>query len=343
MLLEEFDDQRFANELVLFRGGPLRQRFADIVPTTVIGKRHKADARFFVRLVRVLRARRPDLVHSWGQTPNLWAPAAVVLARVPHLVATDRALDPWKGWFRSGADALLGRLADAVVGNAQAVVEAAAARGVPRAKLRVIPNAVRIPSAIGAPGEKALILLPARLDPVKGHDLVVEALPEIVRSVPESRVVFAGPAVRDVEVVFARRLRERLAELGLTDRVEFMGGVTETSKLLAKASVMVLASRSEGSPNSLLEAMAAGTPIVATAVGGVPEVFEDQRTGLLVPPDDVPALAHAITLALTHSEAARERARRARADMESRYSPAALVASWASLYEDVISARSGRS
>jgi glycosyltransferase involved in cell wall biosynthesis len=125
----------------------------------------------------------------------------------------------------------------------------------------------------------------ANLIPYKGHDVVLDALARLAD--PPSLRLAGGGAERD-------RLATRAAELGLAGRVEFLGAVAGAEHLWAAAQFGVLASFQEGLPNAVLEAMASGVPVVATAVGGVPELVDDGVTGLVVPPGDPAALAGAI-------------------------------------------------
>lgn len=325
--------------LLIIRDGPLRPQFERSVPTVTVPKRGKIDPLFFVRLVRAVRANRPDAVQTWGTTANLWGSAAARLARVPRLVVTEGALDEWKGIAHRGADRVVYRWADALVCNSGRVAAFLRRYGASPQRTHVVANAIAragAPSpARPAPPAPPLIVYLGRLHPVKGADVLVEALPTVFAAVPEARCVIAGPAAAPAEQDLAKRLRRRVEELALTEQIEFPGNLDDPWPLLERASVLVLPSRSEGSPNVVLEAMAAGVPVVAAAVGGVPELIEPGRTGTLVPPDDPGALAAAIVDALVDSDAAAERAGRARVGVAARHSLSVVTEAWLRVYADI--------
>jgi len=188
--------------------------------------------------------------------------------------------------------------------------------GVSHERITVIPNGVDEDFWAAIPGEplplrKPIVLSVGRLHPVKGHDVLVSAFRAVVDRVPDARLVIVG------EGHLRGALADRVGELNLSDHVQLDGqrGAADVRGWMSRALVYVLPSRSEGLPLSLLEAMAAGVPVVASRVGGVPEVLSD-NTGLMVPPEDACALAEAIAGILTAPadfigmrEAARRRVR----------------------------------
>jgi len=161
-----------------------------------------------------------------------------------------------------------------------------------------------------------LLVSTSRLHEQKGHDLAVRALADLPG---EARLALAGAGKCEAGI------RERARELGVADRVRLLGHVDEIPDLLCAADAFVLASRFEGMPNSVLEAMAAGLPIVATAVGDVPRMLEDGVSGLLVPPEDGRALAGALARVLDDADLARALGRAARASAVERHPIDAMV------------------
>jgi len=133
----------------------------------------------------------------------------------------------------------------------------------------------------------------ARLEPEKGHPTLLEAWPEVLATVPDAHLLVVGEGSR------REALEAQAAELGLHDRVVFTGRRDDVPAVTSALDVAVLPSYREAQGLSILEAMALSRPVVASAVGGIPEMIEDGRTGLLVPPRDAPALAAAITRLLT--------------------------------------------
>lgn len=339
MLLESIDRDRYEPELILFIGGPLEGAFRKIAPTTVLHKAHKVDPVFFRGLVSSLKKAQPLIVHTWGPTPNLWGPFAARIAGVPHLVVSEGSVDLWKGRLRARIDRRVGQMADAVTGNAIAVVEAAGGRGVRRDRLRLMSNGVQAPPTLDPqPRQGALISLLGRINPYKGHDVLLRALPLILESVPNARVEFAGAAWLPEERAYENQLRTMVGELGLEAKVTFRGSYEDPGPILRASAVAVLPSYSEGLPNVLLEALAYGAPVVATSVAGIPEVIQDGVTGLLVPCADPAALARAVVSVLQNPRDAAARAAAGRRVVAERFSAERMAELWADLYDGVVGA-----
>lgn len=175
--------------------------------------------------------------------------------------------------------------------------------GVPEARLRVIPNAARLEAFTRTDPQarprllshfsrsfqpKQIILAAGRLSPEKGFDVLIEAASDLCRQNAAAGVVIFGEgAEREL-------LEKRIESLGLRERVVLPGFRTDLDSLISGSDVVALSSYTEGLPNILLEASAAGLPIAATAVGGCPEVVVPGETGLLVPPGEPASLAHAL-------------------------------------------------
>jgi glycosyltransferase involved in cell wall biosynthesis len=215
---------------------------------------------------------------------------------------------------------------DAVVAISEHVRRVAIARA-PWAtgRLVVVPNGVDAARFVPDTSPKAdafTFSLVGRLEPRKGVDLAIDAL----ASVPDARldVVGDGPA----RAGLARKARA----LGLGDRVRLHGYVTDTRPLLARAHAALCSSRSEGQGIALLEAMAAGLPVVGFATGGVPEIVQDGRTGLLCPAGDVAALAATMRRAVAARDQLATLGAAARARVRERFSVEAMCAGYAATY-----------
>jgi len=207
----------------------------------------------------------------------------------------------------------------------------------PRANIRVLMNSIRasqfeavIPDRPPVPENGGSLLFLGWIVKDKGVLDLAEALALVVSERPEITVEFGGD--RDVEM-----LRTRVASLGLTDRVRILGWVMDDQKLdtLRRAHVFVLPSYAEGLPMAMLEAMAAGLPLITTPVGGIPEVVRDGENGILIEPGDVEALAGSI-LALLGDEGLRERMATANVEVIRREHDARAVAAKLCLWYDEI-------
>jgi glycosyltransferase involved in cell wall biosynthesis len=217
--------------------------------------------------------------------------------------------------------------------------------GVPASQLVVIPNALDLAEFDEAarqpvadlPSDEPpafLFLCPARLHPQKGHEILLEAVGQLAASSPRPfRVLLAGegPLRADLEA----SVRDR----GLAAQVAFLGLRDDIPALLRQTDALVLASHYEGMPLAILEAMAARRPVVATRVGGVPEIVEPEKTGLLVPPGDASALAAAMAALMAAPEHARRMGATARLRVERDFEVRVVAQRTVDLFESCLAKR----
>jgi glycosyltransferase involved in cell wall biosynthesis len=253
------------------------------------------DVAGLFELMRLFRTERPDIVHLNSSKAGLLGCVAAFLTRVPVRIFT---VNGWVFSWYSGvasrlylwADRAIGLLATSVICVADQERELGlAARTCRFDRTVVIHNAVDVGAALRASrnGTRPVTLVSVgRLKAPKDFVTLVKALAQLEPGSFRGLVVGDGPDRALIET--------EIGGLGLSDLVELCGERDDVHELLALADVFVLSTRSEGLPLSILEAMAAGLPVVASAVGGVPELVVDGETGLLVPPDDVAALAAAL-------------------------------------------------
>ncbi|MDT4989526.1 MAG: hypothetical protein QOI74_3620 [Micromonosporaceae bacterium] len=295
--------------LLLFGGGGPREAQLRAAGVEVVdlgfGRRHgrraiAANLAVFGRTVGHLRRIRPDVVHAFLLHTYLVAAPAAWCARVPAMVAGRRSM----AYFKQGRPLLLAmerianRLTDLVVANAEAVaVEARTQERLPADKVAVVYNG--LPAGAFTPAEPAgrgeldtdlpVVLSVANLRRVKGHRYLVDAVARLRDRGTACTLVLVGEGPE------GPALRRQAERLGVD--VRFLGTRWATDRLLARADVAVSASLSEGLSNAVMEAMAAGRPVVATAVGGTPELLRGR--GVLVAPADAQALADGLSTVLT--------------------------------------------
>jgi len=209
----------------------------------------------------------------------------------------------------------------------------------PRARVEVVPNPVPEPAhltphAARSEAEAGRILFLGRLDPAKGVDELLQACAALADRHPRLRLVLGGNGKLDW-------VRRRADELGIAGRVETPGWLDGAARdaQLARAWLFCLPSHAEGMPMSVLEAMAAGAPVVATRVGGIPETLADGALGLLVPPHDVAALAGAIGRLLDDGQLHARLACAARGAVERHYSAGVVCGRLAALYAQLLDER----
>lgn len=299
-----------------------------------LDKRAGLDTSMIVKLQRLMRLWRPDIVHSHLYAAK-YAVAAAWLSRLPtpvvhtchsqalhELPAVDRAVQRLA--LRMSRIVIVGISQDV----SQSLRETYGLDAVP-----TILNGVeltRFGSATRTCSNSDLVYCEVgNFSPQKGHEYLIRAFAQVHEQLPDSTLLLAGDGP------LLEPMRELAQELQLGSSVVFLGSVTDVSALLAKSDVFVLPSIWEGLSLALVEAQASGLPAVVSAVGGIPEVVKDGLNGLLVPPATVDELAAAM-LALGRDRDLRRHMGQAARDSSRRFDIATTRAAYESLYRDVL-------
>ncbi|HZI43473.1 MAG TPA: glycosyltransferase [Gemmatimonadaceae bacterium] len=346
---ERLDRSRFDVSVVCLQDqGPLLARYRKQgipVLTLPVRRLHGFSAlRQGVRFCRYLVRQRVDIVHSHDVYNNIFATSWARLARTPVVIASRRWWDDVPRAALRIVNRHACRFADCVIANSRTVADLLVTEDrMDGERVAVISNFVDesaftpppagriMPLAdLGVPPESIVIGCVAGLRPVKDHQSLIAAIAALRPRWPSVRLVLVG----DGE---ARPSLERLTrQLGLADVVHFAGIRANEPNLHHLFDISVLCSVSEAFPNSIVEAMAAGKPVVATRVGGIVDAVADGRTGLLVAPRDPTALASAIEQLLIKPERRRDMgragARRARAQFHVNH----VLPSLESLYDRLL-------
>ncbi|MBI2359835.1 MAG: GT4 family glycosyltransferase PelF [Deltaproteobacteria bacterium] len=287
---------------------------APLVEHRISSLLHGATLREQLRFARYLKQHRIQIMHSYSFYPNFFAVPAARLAGVPVIIASIRDTGVYLTPMRRRAQRIVCRLAHRIVANSEAVKSWLISEGYDAGKIAVIRNGIdisrfvnarrdgRVHRELGIPSEAPLIGMICRLKPLKGIDYFLEAAAIVLHRFPDARFLIVGGDGDDR--AYRRELEGYARDLALEGRVFFMEFRLDVPEVLAELALSVLPSLSEGLPNSVLEAMAAGVPVVATRVGGNPEAVEDGVSGLLVPPQDSAALARAMCRILRDPELA---------------------------------------
>jgi len=305
----------------------------------------RIDIRALFRLWRILRKHRAQAVYAVGGRDALfWGPLAAWLARVPVTVCAIHSMRPGVLlWLNR----LLLRRADAVVAVAEAQREYLVAReGIVPGRAVVIHNGVElgdftaghggreVRSALGLEPEAPLVGIVAGLRKVKRHDLFLRAAALLAPDFPLARFLVVGDGPERGPL---GRLRH---QLGLDETVLFLGHRTDVPEIMSALEVFALTSESEAFPLSVLEAMAAATPVVAADVGAVAEAVLHGETGYLVKPHDPEAMARAIYRLLRHPERARRMGLAGRSRVQTLFPIEANVAKTQRLLEALLTRKS---
>lgn len=263
------------------------------------------------RLARDMRRDGIRIFHSYNFYGNVFGIPAARIAGVPVTIASIRDRGVYLTAAQKQVQKQFCRLADCVLVNADSIREWLLDEGYRPQTIAVIRNGIdlsrferkaggtRLRRELGVPAAAPLVVMLSRLNPQKGIEYFLEAAGEVSRRCPQARFLVVGDAFvgRNGQVLrdtaYLEQLKHHAMRLGLGGRVIFTGFRDDVPDLLSEAAVSVLPSLSEGLSNSLLESMAAGVPVVATRVGGNPEVVDDGMTGFLVPARDAGALAGA--------------------------------------------------
>jgi glycosyltransferase involved in cell wall biosynthesis len=291
--------------------------------------RNKTDIGSMAEIVRTVRQLRPDVLHAnldsqWSAQYGL---LAAVVTRTP-VVAVVHSVWPRPHWVQRVLIGRLARRVDVYVGVSGHTARATEALlGLAPGSVRVIYNGVPDPetSHTAHSDDGPVIGAVGRLSPEKGYHVLLRALCDV----PEGRLVFVGDGPQRSEL-------EALARgLGIASRVRFEGWVEPPWTARWTFDVLVLPSFNEGFGLVVVEAMLANVPVIATAVGAIPEIVDDGQTGLLVPPGDAYSLARAIMRVLGDASLRAELTRRARTSALERFTTAKMAAEFESLYAEL--------
>jgi len=299
------------------------------------------------RMAAYLRTGKFDVVHAHDLWSNMVAVLAGKLAGVPVIVTSQRDLSHGE-WYQSSRKKWLRkaqRASSAVLTNARMIREGLVAEeGLDAAKVRVIYNGVDLdrfhssPSTRarlfpGAERAKLVVLVGNMHTDVKGHPTLIAAARGVVARFPQARFVMVGDGEMRKDFESAAR------DAGLSSNFMFLGRRTDVADILSACDIAVLPSSAEGMPNAVLEYMAAGLPVIASAVGGNLEVVADGATGLLFPVGDAEALERALSRLLVDDVLALRLARSGRQLVEERFSFERLTREVGALYEELLQAK----
>ncbi|MEO5824822.1 MAG: glycosyltransferase [Gemmatimonadales bacterium] len=321
--------------ICLRRAGALEPAFirAGIDVDVLPHGEHGGAMTLALKLSRHLGQRRPEILHSHNNSPLLVGAATRRLVQIPcHVHTKHGASTPSSFPARVGMRWAARRVDGVAVVSSATHRDAVDVDGFPQHEITVLRNGVASPDRVEPRAEPTWsAICVGRLEPVKGHRHLIDAVPMIVARHPEFRLAIVGDGSE------RESLTARVHALGVDQSVDFLGMRDDVQDLMPRAAMFILPSVSEGVSLTLLEAMAAGLPIVATAVGGTPEVVSDRQSALLVPPADAPALANAVSALIDAPSLAVELAASARLRFDAEFSLDQMAAGYADIYRLALS------
>ena len=347
-LLKRLDRTRYDVRLAAIqRKGPLYDEIAPLYPDLLefpLNSLYNARALRQMRRLRTwLRTERIDVLHAhdfyagWLGTLAAQFTSVRVIACQRHLRLSDR-------WVHAFGRRVINRLAHRVVVNAEMIRAHVLETGTAKpTQLVVIRNGLSFQPdqvdraamratlcrELGLTGAVKLIGSVANLRPVKGHRYLLQAAAQVLRQIPDAHFVLIGAGE------LRAAIQMQAAELGIGQHLHLLGHRSDAAQLAQGFDLAVLASLHEGLPNTVLEAMAAGVPVVSTAVGGARELIVDNETGFLVPAADAAGLASKIIDVLANETKRARVAARGRAFVTEQFSMRRMVAATEQLYDEL--------
>jgi glycosyltransferase involved in cell wall biosynthesis len=341
-LVQRLDRSRFDVHVACFhREGSWLRRVEGCAPVTEFPIRGFARPQTLARaaaFARWCRARRIAVLQTCDLYANTFALPAAALANVRVRLGSRRELNPDKSAAQIALQRHAYRCAHGVVANSQAAAQQLRQEGVAADRIHVIPNGIEIVRYDARRGVRPVttIVTVANLRREKAHEVLLHAAARLAPRYRALRYLVVGDGPRREE------LTTLTTSLGLDAQVTFVGHREDVPAILAQADLFVLPSRSEAFPNGAMEAMAAGLPVIASRVGGLLDLIEDGRTGILVPPSEPADLAAAIEQLVIDPERAFALGSAARDELARHYSFERMVHAFEDLYHtQMVAAESG--
>lgn len=306
------------------------------------------DGRFLLRLARLLKEEQPNILHTH-------LPRADFAGMIGHLIYSnspwvcsvhDIYSKSWSGKWTLSLFNLIWRRADVLIAISHAVKDwLVQQRNIPAKQVTVIHYGIESGRFIQSGSDlrkiwdlngQLVIGSIGRLEPRKGHEYLIRAMPAILKHVPNASLIIAGHDPWG----YGQKLRTIINELGLNSKVRLVGFQSDIPSFLHALDVFAFASQSEGFGQVVIEAMAVGKPLVASGIPPLTEIVEDRKTGLLAERNNPQAFAHAISWLLMHPEEARQMGRRGQEQVCKHFSAEKMSAKTISLYNELIRAAS---
>lgn len=341
-LVENLDKNRYRSLVCLLSDGWLKHQLEKRkIETVVIPQPRSFDVLWVFRVYRLLKDRDIHLMHSHEFATNVYASFLSRITGIP-VVATAHGKNYYvEKWRRRMAYRFVARRSAMVAVSYDLKRFLAQRVAIPASSIRVVHNGIDLSryaiyegkhvvrTELGIRADQHVIGTVGNLFAVKGQIYLLRACQEVARAFPSFVLLVAGEGEQ------LSILEKEASDLGIADNVKFMGFRDDIPSLLQAVDVFVLPSLSEGLPLSILEALSLQKPVVATNVGGIPEIVEDGTTGYLVPPRNPEALAEKILLLLRHPEIAANVGQAGRKKVEKDFGLEKMVREYQSLYEEL--------
>jgi glycosyltransferase involved in cell wall biosynthesis len=345
-LLKHIDKKKYSVTLCcLHHGGPLKKELEDEdVEIVILGMRLRYIAVSLYKLIRLMRKNSVQIVHTHLYTDHVWGRVAALIAGVPVIVTTEHGRGLWKKRRHLLFERIANRFTDMKIAVSEDIRQIRIKREhASPDRIVTIMNAINTDEFIVSDGirnakrkevrikgDEFVIGTVARLDPDKAIDILLDAVLRVSEKTERVKCLLVGDGG------LRRRLENYTERIGLAGKVIFTGARTDIAALLSVMDIYVNSSHREGISVSLLESMAAGKPVVATEVGGNPEIINDNSVGILVPANNAEALAGAVNMLLHDKEKRLQMGKNARERIINEFSISSQSKKIESLYENLL-------
>ncbi|VAV84936.1 hypothetical protein MNBD_DELTA01-864 [hydrothermal vent metagenome] len=308
------------------------------------------DIRDMLRFISFLRREKVDIVHAHLFNASRASHFLAKLAGVRITIETNHVREAWrkgtlKTWY--AIDRLFARFTDCIIAVSKAnAAYLSEVKGIARGKIRVVQNGIdtrafdvrgrpasSIKAALGIPDGAPLVTVIARLEPQKGHIYLLEAVPEIIKKYPDVVFLLAGDGI------LASELKAQASRLKIDNNVIFAGFRSDARRLLSSSDIFLLPSLWEGLPLVVIEASAAGIPVIATAVDGTPEVVRDGETGILIEPRNPVVITESVLRLLDNPQQARRMGQRGASYVRAHFDISKQVKGTEDIYMELIAGK----
>lgn len=340
-LVNRLDRDRFLPSVCCFdKVGALQNSLCSDTKVTLLKRKPGTDLSYPFKLAKLLKQDKIDILHVHNSTAYFYGVLAGKLAGTKRIIYTEHARDVAPNFKSCVMDKVLSLMTDRIV----VVAEFLKTNLVQREwfnpeKISIIYNGIdgapfagefdreTIIRELGIASDAKIIGIVARLDPIKNHRCLISAMQKVKGHFPDAMLLVIGDGPLRSE------LEELAAAVELQESIRFLGTRKDIPQLLSVLDIFVLCSLSEGQPLTILEAMAAGKPLVATAVGGIPEVIGEGVDGIVVPSNDADKLADALLELLREERKRRVMGARAREKFAEQFTVERMVEKYEKIYE----------
>lgn len=343
LLAQNLPRDRFdVHVFLLTHDGPLSDGLRSRgIPVEVIGKSFKADPTALIRLRNRLKELKPDIVHTWIFAANSFGRLAARWAGVPHILASERCVDPWKNAGHFAIDKFLAKWSDAITTNSTGVVDFYDQNGIRRDLFRLVPNGI-LPRSVSllsrdaafeslkVSPDRKLILAVGRLWPQKRYRDIIWSAELLATTREDTTLVIIGDGPQSAELM---RHRDAVSN---TNHVRFAGKRTDVADLLPHADAFWIGSAYEGQSNAVMEAMQAGLPVVASDIPGNRDLVVEGETGYLVQLGDTADFARKTQLIFENQGEAERLGTGGQDRINNEFTIEAMVRRHADLYEEIV-------